>query len=299
MADAEGPSVWQGPLRWLVWLAVLGSTLLLGVLHQVTGAEYALASLAILPVLVVSWLYGSRAGLILSALAAVTGLSGEVAYSHTNSQAWIPWVNTVMRWLTYSLIAVLVAQVRLQMERLRRHATHDELTDLLNRRALLAAGEAEAVRAERYGRPLTTVFLDLDNFKLLNDTRGHEAGDGALQATAAALKRSLRASDHVARLGGDEFAILMPEIDFDAALAAGQKIKTELQLALQDFRPVTASVGVAWFEQARPPFAGMLQAADALMYEVKQTGKGEVAARRFSAAEAAAERPATKLANRA
>ena len=118
------------------------------------------------------------------------------------------------------------------------------------------------------------MFFDLDDFKVLNDTRGHHAGDKALKAVGAALVNALRATDEVARLGGDEFAVLLHEIDEKAAAQAGQKIAAAVTSALADFAPVSASIGVAWFRRPNGSFQTMIQAADALMYEVKHGGKG-------------------------
>ncbi len=199
------------------------------------------------------------------------------------SAPWIPWANAVTRLMTYSLVALLVAQVRLQFEREHELATSDTLTRLLNRRAFLEAGAFEVNRSKRYGHPLAVVFLDLDDFKQLNDTKGHDAGDAALTATAGALLGALRSSDLVARLGGDEFAVLLPEIGYDAAIEAGRKIAIAVNNALRDFPPVRGSIGVAWFGDAQRTFPVMLRAADELMYEVKESGKGNMRSRRFAA----------------
>ncbi|MEN6587526.1 MAG: GGDEF domain-containing protein, partial [Sulfuricella sp.] len=141
----------------------------------------------------------------------------------------------------------------------------------------------EVERAKRYARPLTVIFLDLDDFKQLTDTKGHNAGDAALQATAKALLSTLRSSDRVARMGGDEFAVLLPEIGYDAAVEAGRKISIAVSKALEAFAPVKASLGIAWFGEADRMFPEMLKAADGLMYEGKESGKGDMRPRRFSA----------------
>lgn len=185
--------------------------------------------------------------------------------------------------MTYSLVALLAAQARLQFERERQNATQDALTGLQNRRAFLEIGASEVERSKRYAHPLAVVFLDLDDFKQLNDTKGHDAGDVALRATAGALLGALRSVDRVARLGGDEFAVLLPEIRYDAAVEAGRKISIAVNNALGDFPPVRASIGVAWFEEVDRAFPAMLKAADELMYEAKESGKHDTRLRRFAA----------------
>jgi diguanylate cyclase (GGDEF)-like protein len=161
-------------------------------------------------------------------------------------------------------------------------ADEERLERLFERSATAAHELTDQLGRRRYEHSLAIVFIDLDNFKQLNDTRGHSAGDAALRVTANALHTKLRLSDSVARLGGDEFAIVLPEIDYAAAVDAGRKISAAIRTALADYPPVTASVGVAWFNRACPRFDTMVAAADRLMYEVKQGGKGDFVARRLS-----------------
>ncbi|MBK8321796.1 MAG: GGDEF domain-containing protein [Betaproteobacteria bacterium] len=152
--------------------------------------------------------------------------------------------------------------------------TTDELTGIRNRRAFLEAGALEVARAMRHSRPLAVMFLDLDDFKKLNDTMGHGAGDEALEVTAATLGDVMRSSDLVARIGGDEFAILLSETGNDVATGAARRLSIALRDALRRFPPVTVSIGLACFEEADRPFPEMLKVADELMYESKQRGRG-------------------------
>lgn len=168
------------------------------------------------------------------------------------------------------------------MEREQEIASHDALTGLLNRRGFFDAGKTEVDRSRRYGHPLAVAFLDLDNFKRLNDSQGHEAGDKALKAVAAGLQGSMRTTDRLSRLGGDEFAVLLPEIGYDAATETGNKIATAAGEALKEFSPASASIGIAWFDNAENDFPAMLAAADSLMYKIKQEGKHGIRVERFT-----------------
>lgn len=187
-----------------------------------------------------------------------------------------------LRFATYAFITHLVVMVRTLLAREREIASPDALTGLLNRRAFFEAGHAEAERSRRYGHPLAIAFLDMDDFKRLNDSQDHEAGDRALQAVANSLGGSLRNADRLARLGGDEFAVLLPEISYDAATEAGHKIAAAADVALKEFPPVSASIGIARFESAESDFSAMLDAADSLMYEIKQQGKHGMRVERFA-----------------
>jgi diguanylate cyclase (GGDEF)-like protein len=276
-------ATWIGWRRWVAWSVSICVIFLLGALRVVTDAEFAFASLALIPVLAIAWFGGKAEGLVLALLAAVMWSLSEIASDQQFSAPWIPWANAVTRFITYSLVAVLTAQVRLQFIRERKHATRDELTGLLNRRAFLEAGTDEVDRSKRYAHPLAVAFLDLDTFKQLNDTKGHDTGDSALRATAKALVGALRSSDRVARLGGDEFAILLPEIGYEEAVEAGHKIFNAVNSELRGFPPVQGSLGVAWFEKSDRTLSEMLKEADRLMYEVKESGKNDIRTRRFSA----------------
>ncbi|MGE5469540.1 MAG: GGDEF domain-containing protein [Bacteroidota bacterium] len=285
-------SFWTGWRRWAAWVVCLGTILLLGGFRLATDARLLFASSALLPVLAISWIEGRRWGLLVAFLAAGIWSISDFMTGQESIADWIPWTNSVTRWLTYSLFAILIARLRQQFEQEHQEATLDHLTGLLNRRAFLEVGENEARRSERYKHPMAVVFLDLDDFKKLNDTKGHDAGDAALQATARGLIRSLRAGDQVARLGGDEFAILLPEIDYEAAVETGRKISHTADEVLEDFPPVKESIGVAWFEKADRPFQAMLKAADELMYEVKNQGKDNIRSSRFVRHHAPDGRPA-------
>lgn len=274
-------SFWTGWHRWAAWLICVGVIVLLGVLRTATDTDFTFTSMAMLPVLAIAWIDGKKPGLLVALLAAAMWLVDDIASGRQFSDAWIPWVNAITRLTTYSVTVLLVARIRLQFEREHRNATHDVLTGLQNRRAFFEAGALEVERAKRYAHPLAIIYLDLDDFKQLNDCKGHDAGDAALCATARALARTMRTSDRVARIGGDEFAVFLPETGYQAAVKAGRKIFTVVNAALKDFPPVKVSIGVAWFGKADCRFPAMLKAADELMYEAKQGGKHDLRSRRF------------------
>lgn len=273
---------WIGWRRWTAWLICIAAILLLGAVRISTDAEFTFASLALLPVIFIAWIGGKKDGLCLAFVAAAMWAVADFATEQKFSLPWVPWANAVTRLLVYSMVAYLAARVRLQLDREHQLATVDALTGLQNRRAFFAAGAAEVERSKRYAHPLAVAFLDLDDFKQLNDRNGHAAGDAALQAAAAALVRSLRLSDRVARLGGDEFAVVLPEIGYDAADVVARKIFTAVTGALRDYSPVKASLGLVWFGEIDRPFTEMLKAADELMYEVKGSGKNNMRSRRIT-----------------
>jgi diguanylate cyclase (GGDEF)-like protein len=282
---------WLGWRKWAAWSICIGFIVLLGILRTGTGAEFTFASLVLFPVLLIAWIGGKRNGLIMAFLGAAIWVAADIATQETIAASWYPWINSLTRLLTYSLVAMLTAELRLLLNKEHEHATLDELTGLLNRRAFYDAGAAEVERSQRYGHSLAVAYLDLDNFKQLNDSRGHDAGDAALQATARALFGSLRSTDYISRMGGDEFAILLPEVEFDESEEAGRKILSAVNEALRKFPPVTGSVGLAWFGKVDRSFKTMLKAADELMYEAKASGKNSFLGKRVDAVEKSSAAP--------
>ncbi|MEO6422522.1 MAG: GGDEF domain-containing protein [Candidatus Nitrotoga sp.] len=274
-------TVWTGWRLWAVWSTCICLFLLIIAFRVATNAEFDFASLSVLPVLVITWIGGKRHGLYVAILASAMWLIGDILSERIYSTQWIPWINALTHFMVYSLVALLATQVRLQFEREHERATRDFLSGLHNRRAFLEAGAEEVERTKRYAHPLAVIIMDLDNFKQLNDTKGHDTGDAALQATAGALRRISRSNDRLARLGGDEFAVLLLEIEYEAAVEAGRKISTAVNAALKGFPPVKGSIGIAWFGEADRSFPEMLKAADKIMYEVKKSGKNNIRSRRF------------------
>ena len=172
-------------------------------------------------------------------------------------------------------IRVLEAELQHMSELVR----EDQLTGSLNRRGLDDVFERESARADRRNTPLCVAMLDLDNFKKLNDTFGHLAGDGALKHLVKVVRDTLRSMDVIARFGGEEFLILLPETTVEAAAAAMVRVQRELTrhffMYENEKMLITFSCGVA----LRVPNEGqesLMARADAAMYQAKQTGKNRV-----------------------
>lgn len=171
---------------------------------------------------------------------------------------------------------------RLAEQQLRMEATTDSLTGLANRKELHRRGEEELARARRHGRELALVYFDLDHFKAINDTLGHDCGDRVLQTVAAICHDRLRKSDTGGRLGGEELALLLPETGLEAAIALAEQLRAQLEASVLDYEGTavrfTASFGVAACAPgADDSFEDLLKRADAALYQAKDTGRNRVA----------------------
>src|SRR5690606_9492118 len=165
---------------------------------------------------------------------------------------------------------------------LREHAERDPLTGLHNRRvfeARLAAAESHFLR---YRRPVALAILDIDHFKRVNDTYGHEAGDEVLRAVAASLRASLRDTDMAARLGGEEFVVLQPETTLAGAVDAAERLRRQIEEQVIEWRgeriPIRISVGVSAAPECVESVHDLVESADAALYASKNAGRNRVTA---------------------
>ena len=180
------------------------------------------------------------------------------------------------RLLTYGNVSDLVREA----EALEQLAAIDSMTGLNNRRNFLSLAEAEWTRFRRYGRPLALLMLDIDHFKRVNDSYGHDVGDEVIKTVADILQKQKRASDIVGRLGGEEFALVLPEATLDSAVAAGERLRKLVAdyvvTAGGERIAVTISVGASNCHAATAGIEELIKQADLALYEAKRTGRNRV-----------------------
>ena len=173
------------------------------------------------------------------------------------------------------------AELAQALEQIRQLATHDDLTGLLNRRAMLDRMQLEQHRSLRSGSPLLIAQLDIDHFKAVNDTHGHAAGDLVLQSFADTVRRNVRDTDVLARWGGEEFVLLLCDTPAADAVALMERLRQAVQAmqvpVAQGGQPitVTVSIGLARHTPA-DPLAGTLERADQALYAAKAGGRNRV-----------------------
>jgi diguanylate cyclase len=172
-----------------------------------------------------------------------------------------------------------IARLQRELDETSELVRHDALTGTLNRKGLDEALEREISLARRRGSPLCIALIDLDNFKLLNDTFGHKTGDDALRHLTAVMRTSLRPQDHLGRYGGEEFLILLPDTEEQSAAAVITRLQRALtkQFFMADNRRllITFSAGIARLASDEDPY-GAIDRADKAMYAAKRAGKNRV-----------------------
>jgi diguanylate cyclase (GGDEF)-like protein len=252
--------------------------LMVGVVDHLTGYEVSISLLYLGPVLMAAWYAGRGAGAIISLLACASWFIADAAagqaLAHPVVEAW----NSLVRLSYFIVFVIFAAALRKSLSNERQLARTDALTGLFGRRAFGERLEHDLALARRRSSPLTIAYLDLDDFKVLNDTYGHAEGDRVLRTMGLVLGENRRGGDTVARLGGDEFALVFPDTDERMAQKVIAKLRQNLQKALESgpWR-FSCSVGAVTFQTTPPNLEEALSAADALMYDAKSQGKDAVA----------------------
>lgn len=265
----------------LVALGALLAMGAIGVIDYLTGHEISLSVFYLLPIGFVAW----RATLPLSIAAAFLSAGlwyGADMMGHEYSHPLVGVWNALVRLSIFLFAAVTLHRMRRLLDLERTLARTDGQTGVFNARAFTEILETELLRSERTNRPFSLVFLDLDNFKALNDRFGHGAGDDVLRMVGNTLKGCVRGNDVVGRLGGDEFAILITEADETQARTALERVHRALRRTLEETPwsseiRVTASLGAIMHHgNAKVSSAALLEEADALMYRAKRLGRDQL-----------------------
>ena len=261
-----------------VGLAVSGALLILvGLLDYLTGYEVGFALFYLFPVMLSTWTAGRWAGIATAALSAALWLATDFAAGHPYREPLSPFWNATMRLGIFVLVAHMVMVVRNVIEFERSLSRTDYLTGVANRRALTEALRLESIRSARFKRTFSLAYIDVDDFKKLNDTDGHKAGDEALCMIAATLNKNLRSVDLVGRIGGDEFAVLLPECGQDAAREAVNRCVAACSEKIRQSNwPISLSVGVGVFDRRDVSVDDMLAYVDEIMYRGKHSGKNSI-----------------------
>lgn len=227
----------------------------------------------LVPVFLIGWFVDMRSVMVVCLLAGVAGLLDRI-YDHPNNTPFGYFWDFSLETTYMVLLGSMFATLREKHDKEVQLARIDPLTRVLNRRYLYEIAEKEIYRSSRYNRCFSVAYLDLDNFKIINDSKGHHVGDDLLCTVAGTIVDNIRCADMVARIGGDEFVILLPETGAEEARSAMTKLQERLlqQMEVNNWA-VSFSVGVVTYYRAPASVDEMLKRADGLMYDVKSEGK--------------------------
>ena len=241
-----------------------------------------LKPLLVIPVLLASWYGGSKTGAAIAALSAISLLLTNYNISSEHFYISSSFYDSIVVLFAYLFISTIVTNFRKVHGIEIVAADTDTLTGLSSSRKFYAELENELNRSKRYGHMLSLAYIDVDNFKNINDTLGHPVGDELLIQLSKTLQISLRTTDTIARIGGDEFVCLLPETEQIAAKSA--ILNTEKKLKdnmIQNNWDVSFSIGVVTFEKPPEDVTQAVKLADDLMYEVKRGKKNDIAYKKW------------------
>jgi len=261
----------------LLFILSFSITLLVGVVRYLTGTEWALSLLYLFPILFVTWFIGRWAGIVISIISALSWLVADLLMIHSFSNPLIPFLNEIFRLIVFLIFTIVLSKFKKAFLNHKELARIDPLTGIANRRTFFELADREINRMQRYNRSFSVAYIDLDNFKPVNDSFGHDEGDILLSIVAKTITNNIRAIDVVARLGGDEFVILLSEIGDTSAYSVVRKLQKELlNIMKKNGWPVTFSIGLVTFNIPPNSVNEILKETDALMYAAKQGGKNMI-----------------------
>lgn len=253
---------------------VIFLVLLIGWLDYWVGYELSLSFFYLIPLGIATWYLNRRSGYLVAFCCVVIWDLANRANGQVLSSELIRYWNMGIRMASYSVVALVLGELKLAIQVERAIARTDHLTGIFNRREFNEQLAFEIQRADRLMYPVSLAYIDLDNFKQVNDEQGHSSGDAHLKLIAQTIAAVIRKTDLFARLGGDEFGLFLPNVDSTIAKLVIDKICKAVMQELNDIQsPVTLSVGVITFRTPPMSVDEMIHKADALMYQAKLAGK--------------------------
>ena len=250
---------------------------IVGILDYLTGYEAAFSLFYVIPVSYITWFSGETSGFVASLISASVWILADVASGHLYSSLFVMIWNILIELSFFVIIILLLSKLKGEMANEAELARTDNLTGAVNSRFFYDLIQMEIDRSQRYKTYFSFAYIDLDNFKTVNDKYGHATGDQALLVIVDFIKKNIRKSDVVARIGGDEFALLLPETNSEVVRSVCLKIQEGLlEKMRQNNWPITFSMGVLTCEVAPTSADVLVSMADELMYSVKHSTKNAI-----------------------
>ncbi|WP_372771579.1 GGDEF domain-containing protein [Pseudoalteromonas sp.] len=261
-----------------IWMISVVLVLLLSGIYLLIGEVVEIEPIFVIPVIVTSWYGSSRSGVLLGFLTVAILISEKYFVFGMALNIDLLVYYAVPYIVAYSAVAIIITNFR-NVHRVESVAADtDYLTGLSNSRRFYIELASELVRANRYKHTFSLAYIDVDGFKEINDTLGHDVGDKLLIGVAQCLSSNLREVDTVARLGGDEFSCLLPETKSSDAKHAFLNVIRALKRQMNANNwPVTFSIGLVTFEEIPDNVKEVVKVADELMYSVKNKEKNDIA----------------------
>lgn len=252
-------------------------------LEYLAGYELAISTFLLIPIALAAW-YGSRnQGIFFSALStAICFIFDKTSPVHAYSNPFAPYWDAASQLIVFLIIALLLSHLKDRLRIEKQLARIDALTGVMNGRGFIEASQQLITLAARHGRPTILAYIDLDNFREMNEAFGHSEGEKALQTIGQLFLESLRKTDVVGRLGGNEFALLLPETDASGARTKLGKLKNELTNKSREYNwPIRFNIGFVSFDIPPSSIDEAFKFAESLINQIKNNGKSNIVFEHF------------------
>ncbi len=258
--------------RELLWLSAFLS-LVIGTIDYATRVDLSLSIFYLVPIAIAAWYLDLATGISLSLLCALLWLWADTS-AKTYSSGFLPLWNAGIRLGFFLLVNYLIVGQHQAFKQEHQLARTDDLTGIYNRRFFIEMLKLEMERSRRYQLPFTLAYVDIDNFKAINDQYGHSEGDRLLKTVSKRLLEFTRDNDIVGRLGGDEFGVILPQVEYAQAYLVLARLHTSLTSEIGHGWSVGFSMGAITFLESPPASTDeAIAQADQIMYEIKRKGK--------------------------
>lgn len=262
------------------WLLVsILQVAVIGAIDYVTGYDLAFSPIYLFPIVTTTWFVSKNLGIVFALLSSIAWLAADYLTQHPYSNPSFFLWNTLIRLANYLVVVYLVARVKRELVLQNQLARTDSLTGLANNRSFFEFLQQEIARFSRFERAFSVMYIDLDDFKQINDSYGHKEGDRVLSCIAQVFLSRLRKTDLAARIGGDEFAVVLPETGEEEAFKLSKELIARMAAEMEQQKwCITFSLGVVTIEKGAVIVSAesILQQADQLMYQVKNNGKNNI-----------------------
>ncbi|MDY6934806.1 MAG: GGDEF domain-containing protein [Spirochaetota bacterium] len=270
----------QKYIKVLCFILCIMFTVVIGYIRYSLGVELAFSIFYLIPITMTTMVNGRISGIFMSIFSTASWLIADVMLLENFSGKYIPFLNETFRFIVFLFIVFLVSKLMHLLHKQEEIAATDPLTGIANRRFFYKQAENELKRIQRHKYPLSIAYIDLDNFKFINDKFGHNEGDHLLNVVAQSIKKNIRTIDIFARLGGDEFAILFIGSGAEAAFSISNKLNTNLLRLMKEHGwPVTFSIGIVTYETPPSSVDELINCADKLMYQSKRSGRNMISSK--------------------
>jgi diguanylate cyclase (GGDEF)-like protein len=262
------------PVLYLFYIVIV---FFLWVFDSLTGPDLSFLVFYLIPILMATWYSGKFAGRIMAVICAAAWIFSDVISHSSYSHPLVPYWNVTVKFCIFLIVVEILSRLKDALIIEKELSRKDGLTGAANRRSFFESAVVEIDRMHRYKHPFSLAYIDLDDFKGINDTMGHDTGDMVLRTVANTIINNIRSTDIFARLGGDEFVLLISETGVEQAQAVIDKLHDALDDRMNRARwPVSFSIGVMTFIRSPSSVDELIKKADALMYAAKREGKDRV-----------------------